>query len=60
VKEAAVAIGLSRREVYRLMDADEIESVEQGRRRLVVVKSLHDFAERLRKEAAQRRKKVAA
>lgn len=55
VIEAAVVLGLSRREIYRLMDDDEIESVERGRRRLVVVDSLLEYAARLRREAAQRK-----
>ncbi|WP_323136148.1 helix-turn-helix domain-containing protein [Micromonospora sp. NBC_01655] len=56
VHEGAEALGLSRREVYRLMDADEIESVERGRRRLIVVESLHAYGQRLRDEAAAKRR----
>lgn len=59
VIDAATSLGISRREVYRLLDAGEIESVERGRRRLIVVESLHAFAQRLRDEAAQRRGNAA-
>lgn len=52
VVDAAQALSLSRREVYRLLDDEEIESVERGRRRLVVVESLLAYAARLREEAA--------
>ncbi|MCX4468946.1 hypothetical protein OOK41_01230 [Micromonospora sp. NBC_01655] len=38
------------------MDADEIESVERGRRRLIVVESLHAYGQRLRDEAAAKRR----
>lgn len=55
VEEAGAAICLSRREVYRLLDDNELESVERGRRRLVVVESLLAYAARLRRQAAERR-----
>lgn len=50
--EAANALGLSKREVYRLLDQDEIKSTRKGRRRLVVIESVRAFAQRLLEEAA--------
>jgi excisionase family DNA binding protein len=55
VDDAALALSLSRREIYRLMDDGDLEGVSKGRRRLVVVESLHDYAKRLREAAAEQR-----
>lgn len=50
VKQAAQALGISPWTCYQLLDAGEIESRYQGRRRLVVVQSLHDYASGLPSE----------
>jgi len=42
-KEAARLLGLSRNHVYELLNQDAIESRYIGKRRLVMVSSLHDF-----------------
>lgn len=47
VKDAARILGVSPWRVYQLCDTREVESRYQGRRRLVVYKSLVDFADRL-------------
>lgn len=44
VKQAADALGLTPWSVYKLLDKQAIESQYHGRRRLVVVKSLRDYA----------------
>lgn len=50
VKTAASALALSEWQVYQLLDAQKIESRYQGRRRLVVVDSLREYARRLPSE----------
>lgn len=55
VDDAALALSLSRREIYRLMDDGDLEGVNKGRRRLVVVESLHIYARKLRDDAAEQR-----
>lgn len=47
VKEAADMLGLTPWSVYQLLDRQEIESRYHGRRRLVLVTSLREYAERL-------------
>lgn len=48
VKEAAKFLGdISTWQVYALLDGKKIESRYQGRRRLVVVSSLREYAEAL-------------
>ncbi|HET6917334.1 MAG TPA: helix-turn-helix domain-containing protein [Acidimicrobiales bacterium] len=47
VKSAARALGLSPWVVYQLLDAGEIEGRYHGRRRLVVVESLREYARKL-------------
>lgn len=46
-KEAARLLGLSRNHVYDLLKEGAIESRYLGKRRQVVVSSLHDFIESL-------------
>lgn len=43
VKEAAIMLGVSRNHMYGLLDMQLIESRYMGRRRLVLVSSLHEF-----------------
>jgi excisionase family DNA binding protein len=43
VKEAAMVLGISRNYMYSLLDMGLIESRYMGRRRLVLLSSLHDF-----------------
>lgn len=47
VKQAAEALNLSPWEVYQLLDEGAIKSKKRGRRRLVIVTSLYDFADSL-------------
>ena len=44
VKQAAKMLGISDWSMYQLLDAGEVESRYQGRRRLVLVTSLHTYA----------------
>lgn len=44
VKEAAHMLGLSRNQTYELLDRGSIDSRYFGRRRLVVLPSVHAFA----------------
>lgn len=53
--EAAIALSLSRKEIYRLMESGALEVAEYGRRRLIPTDSLKAFADRLRAESAERR-----
>lgn len=46
-KEAARLLGLSRNHVYNLLNAGAIQSRYLGKRRQVVVSSLHEFAANL-------------
>jgi hypothetical protein len=47
VQQAMVMLGLSRNQTYKLLDQRVIESRYFGRRRLVVLASLREFAEGL-------------
>lgn len=47
VEEAADFLALSKWSVYKLLDSQTIESRYQGRKRLVVVTSLREYAEGL-------------
>jgi len=47
VKEAAERLSLTPWSVYKLLDADEIKSAYQGRRRYVLVSSLAEYVDRL-------------
>lgn len=47
VDEAARFLNLNPREVYRLLDQGQIQSVHHGRRRLIIVATLRAYAERL-------------
>lgn len=44
VKDAAQALGLSAWAVYKLLDKQVIESRYAGKKRLVLVASLHEYA----------------
>lgn len=44
VKEAAKMLGISPWSTYQLLDAEQIESRYHGRRRLVLLTSLRDYA----------------
>jgi excisionase family DNA binding protein len=43
IPQAARQIGLSRSRVYELISESRIRAVKDGRRRLIVVASLHEF-----------------
>ena len=47
VYEAAAVLGVSRWQVYQLLDKQAIESRYSGRRRLVLVTSLEEYAANL-------------
>lgn len=47
VKEAAQVLGLTPWSVYQLCDQQKIESRYHGRRRLVLVESLREYADSL-------------
>lgn len=47
VKDAAQMLGLTTWSVYKLLDEQKIKSQYHGRRRLVVVESLREYAESL-------------
>ena len=51
VKEAARILGLGTWSVYKLLDAQEIASQYQGRKRLVRFDSLQEYADNLPTEA---------
>ncbi len=46
-------LSVGRTKVYELIDGGELEVVNIGRRRLVVVASIHAYVERLREEPRQ-------
>jgi hypothetical protein len=52
VPNAATMLGISPRRAWQLVGAGELESVLDGRRRLVVVASLDERVERLRRAAS--------
>lgn len=47
VEEAAVALGISRTAVFRLLREGRIRSVKIDKRRLIAVTALHDFVSEL-------------
>jgi excisionase family DNA binding protein len=47
IPSAARQIGLSRSRVYELLAEGRVRAVKDGRRRLVVVASLHEFVQTL-------------
>ena len=60
ISESQAIVPGSRSEYYRRMDRGDIESVKAGKRRLIVISSLHAYAERLREvEATKRRDRLA-
>lgn len=48
VAEAADALAVSRWQIYELLNKQQIESRYQGRKRLVVVSSLREYAQGLK------------
>lgn len=50
IPDAAKALGLGRSKAYQLIDEGRLETVRIGRRRLVVVSSIHQLAESIRFE----------
>lgn len=52
IKDAAVRLGVTPWTVYKLADGQRIRTVYQGRRRYVVVESLHEYVESLPTEVA--------
>lgn len=55
LQQAADALSITVREVYRRLDDGDLESVWIGRRRLVTVESIDAYIGRLREEAQLRR-----
>ncbi|MBE0532634.1 MAG: DNA-binding protein [Rhodospirillales bacterium] len=51
IPTAARALGIGRTRMYQIIDAGNVESVKLGKRHLVVVESLHAYADRLRAKA---------
>lgn len=47
IPNAARQIGLSRSRVYELLAEGRVRAVKDGRRRLIVVASLHEFVQTL-------------
>lgn len=52
VKQAAQMLGISPWSTYQLLDDRAVESRYHGRRRLVVLDSLREYAENLPREAS--------
>lgn len=53
VQEAAERLSITAWSVYRLLDDKVIDSAYQGRRRYVVVESLHDYVANLPRERVE-------
>jgi excisionase family DNA binding protein len=53
INDAAAAIGVTRRQLYRYIAADRVLSVQIGRRRFVPAQEVDAFSDRLRKELDQ-------
>lgn len=54
VKDAAIALGVSEWLIYKRLDAQLIESRYEGRKRLVVVASLREYAANLPETAPEK------
>jgi excisionase family DNA binding protein len=54
VREAAKALALSPKTVYRLMDSGDLDNAWHGTRRLVVTESLRSYAKKLLEAAGRR------
>ena len=52
IKDAATRLGVTPWSVYKLADDQRIRTVYQGRRRYVVVESLHEYVDSLPTEVA--------
>ena len=52
IPEAARLLGIGRSTLYVLISEGHLQAVHIGRRRLVLAKSINDFIDALRKEAA--------
>ena len=48
INESCEALSTGRTNLYRLINEGRIETITVGRRRLVVVQSLHDFVKKRR------------
>lgn len=60
LEEAAYLLGgITEREIYKRIEAGDLERVKLGRRSFVTRVSIDAFIERLREEAAQRRNDAA-
>lgn len=57
--EAALALGMSRRQLYRLLDANELESFHEGRRRMVSRRALEAYVAKREEQARAERAKAA-
>ena len=60
IKRVAQRLGQSERQVYNLIDRDELEAVHEGRSVFVTASSERDYVERLRQRATERRAAKAA
>ena len=60
IKRVAQRLGQSERQVYNLIDRDELEAVHEGRSVFVTASSEREYVERLRQLAAERRAAKAA
>jgi excisionase family DNA binding protein len=50
--EAARLLGLSRSRIYELLDLGQLVGAREGRRRLVALSSVHDYAELLLEQSS--------
>lgn len=53
-KQAAQLLGIGYTEVYRLINEGAIDSFVDGRKRCIIVKSLHDYVAMRRKTPSER------
>lgn len=60
VEEAAKRLGIGRTKMYSLVMSGEIESVPVGRLRRIPAECLHEYVQRLRRQARQPTRSVAA
>lgn len=57
--EAASMLGMSRRQIYRVIDSGELEAFHEGRSRKVSRRALDAYVARREEEARQQRGRVA-
>lgn len=53
IDDAAIAIGVARSALYAIVSRGEIESFKLGRRRLILVKNLDDYINKVAKAGAR-------